>query len=47
MIQRLEAAQAGAIDEMRELRCLHDKICDLQPFTPPAGTSSQDKSGSD
>src|SRR5581483_8744706 len=37
-------SQIGDIDEMRELLCLHYKICDLQPFTPPAGTSSQDKS---
>ena len=38
-------SQIGDIDEMREVLCLQYKICDLQPFTAPAGISSQDKSG--
>jgi uncharacterized protein (DUF305 family) len=39
-------SQIGDIDQMRELLCTEYKICDLQPFTAPAGKSTQDKSGS-
>lgn len=39
-------SQIGDIDQMRELLCMQYQICDLQPFTAPAGKSSQDKSGS-
>jgi len=38
-------SQTGDIDEMRELLCKEFKLCDLQPFTPPAGKSSLDTSG--
>lgn len=37
--------QIGDIDTMRTLLCKHFKVCDLQPFQHPAGTSSEDKGG--
>jgi integrase len=43
---RAALGDLGDVDQMRELLCTEHKICDLQPFTAPAGKSSQDKSGS-